>query len=159
MTPSSQARTTTKLPHPSISATPYGQPMAAGASRKSIAELTTPRKAYQEQALRLSQSHKDYGAKCIETNIRHPRKEKEDGINPPQRQGTHIDVRMIANDFQQASANKIYQDPGLGTNAGNAIAASPKTAVDRAPPAATSPGGIRRLFVASPFQQMNWVRR
>ena len=73
--------------------------MAAGASRELIAELTTPRKAYQEQALRGSQSHKDYGAKCIETNIGHPRKEKEAGIGPLQRQGTRIDVRMITKDF------------------------------------------------------------
>ena len=123
-TPYSQARTTTKLPYPATSTTPFGHPMAEATSRKSITELATPRRTHQDQAFQPRTFYHDCGVRCEGYAISHHWRFNKRHTNAPPSQAATNGTSVMVRGVDAIHAIRSYQYPGPGKSASSLIAAT-----------------------------------
>ena len=99
--------------------------MAEATSRKSIAELTTPKRAHQDQALKPRTFHHDCGVRCEGYIISRHRHFNERHTNAPKSQAAINDTYIMVRGVDGIYAIKNLQYPGPGKSASNLIAANP----------------------------------
>jgi len=108
------------------SPTPFDYPMAEVTSRKSIAELNTPKRAHQDLALKPRTFHHDCGVRCEGHGISRHWHFNKRHTNAPKSQAAIDDTCIMAMGADVIRAIKTIQYPGHGKSASTLIAANPK---------------------------------
>lgn len=120
----SQERSTTTLSYPATSITSFGHLVAEATSRRSIAELATPRRAHDDRALPPRTFHHDCGARWEGYTISQHRRFNERSTNALQSQAATNDTSVMVRGVDAIRAIRSYRYPGPSKSASNLIAAA-----------------------------------